>query len=499
MEIRFQTQGPEKWSGQCLLAPAFEDENLPEINPELDQACPWLTVAPALKDFHGKAGELVMLHGHPELAVPRVMAIGLGKRDEFSLNVLRTSLAHATRHARKCALGSLLLPEPILDRFPGGKERLLQESVYACLVALYRFTDLKTDKASLEPDPAWLAIGLNAPNDPAETAARRGERDALAVMHARDLDNLPGNLLYPESLALKASALAHERGLKCTVLTEEGLREAGLGCLLAVGQGSAHPPRLIILEHAPLGHEQDKPMILIGKGVTFDSGGLCLKPSEGMWQMKCDMSGAGAVMSALGAFAEEQTPRRIIGILACAENMPDGGAYRPGDVVTAANGESVEVINTDAEGRLALCDAIAYAQQQWTPLLLLDIATLTGACAVALGPELAGLFCEDKALVAQIMARGPITGENYWPLPLWAPYAEQLKSEIADIRHTAKREGGAITAALFLKHFVRKGELWAHLDIASVDWSDGKSPLCPAGASGFGVRTLLELGRGGLE
>ncbi|WP_301098067.1 M17 family metallopeptidase, partial [uncultured Desulfovibrio sp.] len=191
--------------------------------------------------------------------------------------------------------------------------------------------------------------------------------------------------------------------------------------------------------------------------------------------------------------------RRVVGLLACAENMPDGGAYRPGDVLTAANGDSVEVINTDAEGRLALCDALAWAQKRWTPAAIVDIATLTGACAVALGTGLAGLFCDDDGLAERLAAAGATGGEHFWRLPLWRPYADQLKSEVADIRHTAGREGGAITAALFLRHFVREGELWAHLDIAGVDWNAKATPLCPEGASGFGARTLLELARGGIQ
>ena len=253
------------------------------------------------------------------------------------------------------------------------------------------------------------------------------------------------------------------------------------------------------LEHAPKGHEQDKPLILVGKGITFDSGGISLKPAANMQQMKCDMTGAAAVLAAIAALAEEDAPRRVIGLLACAENMPDGKATRPGDVVRAASGDTVEITNTDAEGRLVLCDALAYAQKHWTPAAMVDIATLTGACAVALGTELAGLFCDDADLAERISAAGGVGGENYWPLPLWQPYAEQLKSEVADICHTGPREGGAINAALFLKHFVREGVRWAHLDIAGVDWNAKKTPLCPVGASGFGARTLLELARGGVQ
>lgn len=500
MEIRFQNLGPEKWSAECLLAPVFQGASVLEENPELDVVCPWLAIAPALRDFKGSAEEISVLYGHPDLQVPRLVLVGLGKLEDFSLEVLRKAIAKAIRRIRSGGIKSIVLPAPVLGRLPGGQNRLIQESVFAALLGLYRFTELKTDQADLAPDPDWLAVGfgVNAAPDDGQAAARRGERDAQAVMRARDLDNLPGNHLYPETLALKVSMQAHEYGLNCSILAEEELREQGLGCLLAVGQGSSHPPRLIVLEHAPEGHEQEKPLVFIGKGITFDSGGLCLKPPANMGQMKCDMSGAAAVFSALLTLAEEKTGRRIIGLLPCAENMPDGGAFRPGDVFTCASGESVEVLNTDAEGRLALCDALAYAQREWTPLAIVDIATLTGACAVALGNELAGLFCDDRSLREKMLAWGAVCGENLWPLPLWQPYAEKLKSEVADIKNTGPREGGAISAALFLGHFVRNDLPWAHMDIAGVDWSDGKNPLCPEGATGFGVRTLLELGRGGL-
>ena len=501
MEVRFENLGPEHWKGDVMLALACEGEDLLLQNPELDKAAPWLAVAPALRDFKPKEGALALLHGHPELAVPRVLALGLGKREEASPERLRKAIASGVQHCRRLGLRSILLPEPQLARLPGGRERLVEECVCAALLALYRFDALKKPPQDEPPAPEWLALGFDGQSVPdgSQAAARRGENAAWAVGLARDLANMPGNLLSPALLAGRAAELAEECGLSCTVLDEDGLAREGLDCLRAVGQGSSRPPRLAVLEYAPTGHEQEKPLILVGKGITFDSGGLCLKPAANMNQMKCDMSGAAAVLAALAALAREGAPRRVIGLLACAENMPDGGAFLPGDVFTAANGDSVEIVNTDAEGRLALCDALAWAQKQWTPAAIIDIATLTGACAVALGTGLAGLFCDDEDLAERINAAGAAVGENYWRLPLWQPYAEQLKSEVADIKHTAGREGGAITAALFLRHFLHEGELWAHLDIAGVDWNARTTPLCPEGASGFGARTLLELARGGIS
>lgn len=499
METKFQNLEVDGWKAQAMLAFFCEKENFPTENQLLDQICPWLAVAPALRDFKAKKGDICVFHGHPDLPVPRVVAIGLGSRAALKPETIWTGVAEAARTCRNLGLESLLLPEPFLAGFPGGRERLLEDCARSLHLGLYRFEKFKTDKKELPANPAWLAIGLNNDSPPdAMEAVMRGESGAKAVILARDLDNMPGNRLYPEALALRASECAQEHGFGCVILDEEALLKAGLGCLLAVGQGSTHPPRLIVLEHAAAGHENDKPLILVGKGITFDSGGLCLKPAANMNRMKCDMSGAASALAVIDAAARENTPHRIISILACAENMPDGGAYRPGDILTCANGETVEVVNTDAEGRLALCDALVYAQKNWTPLAIIDIATLTGACAVALGEGLAGLFCDDANLSERIRAYGAACGENYWQLPLWNAYEDKLKSNVADICHTATREGGAIMAALFLRHFIHPGELWAHLDIAGVDWTSKSTPTCPEGASGFGTLTLLALARGGL-
>lgn len=500
MDIRFQNLGPEHWKGEVLLALACQGENLPAECPALDKAVPWLTVAPGMRDFKGKSGEFALLHGHPELPVPRVLAVGLGPREKVDMQGIRKALAAAVQRCRAQGYASLLLPEPVLSRLPGGRERLVEECVCAALLALHRSDALKKPDAEEPAPPQWLALGFDGEHvpDAAHAAARRGENTAWAVALARDLAAMPPNLLSPDHLARRAQDLAREKGFSCTVLDEKDMEDLGMGCLLAVGRGSACPPRLVVLEHAPRGHEQDKPLILVGKGVTFDSGGISIKPAANMHQMKADMSGAAAVLAAVAALAQEDAPRRVIGLLACAENMPGGRAARPGDVVRAANGDSVEIRNTDAEGRLALCDALIHAQKTWTPSAVVDIATLTGACAVALGPQLAGLFCRDQDLTERIRSAGGACGENFWPLPLWQPYAEDLKSEVADICHIGPREGGAINAALFLAHFVQEGVRWAHLDIAGVDWAAKGSPLAPAGPTGFGARTLLELARGGV-
>lgn len=499
MEIKYLVAG--SWRAQAMLAFAFEGERpcIPEA--VLKDVCPWLEKSPPLADFSGKINEVCVAYGEPDSAIPRIIMLGLGSREKMSLDVLRKAVATGAQKARGLGLRSLLLPEAAFADLPGGRARLLEESVCAIILGLYSFHQFKTTQEN-DPDAlAELIIGLENESllESAQIAARRGAVSGQAVCLGRDLDNTPGNRLYPEALALRASNLAEEHGFKCAVLDDNALREAGMGCMLAVGQGSTHPPRLIVLEYAPSGQEQEKPLLLVGKGITFDSGGICLKPAANMFQMKCDMSGAAAVLAVIDALAREGHHARVIALLACAENMPDGGAFRPGDVVESVNGDTVEIINTDAEGRLVLCDALAYAQKKWLPRAIVDIATLTGACAVALGNGLAGLFCDDDELCSRICGFGQAVGENFWRLPLWSPYEEELQSKIADISHTASREGGAITAALFLKHFVHPGQLWAHMDIAGVDWNAKANPLCPEGASGFGIRALLELCRGGIS
>lgn len=496
MEIRFQAHGPAKWAAEAMIVPALEGRNPTKEYKWLDELCPWLAIAPAMRDFSGKEDEIAVIYGHPDLAIPRVILAGLGNSEELDIGRIRAAIARAMRKARSLGLKSVLVPEPSLAEIAGGRQRLVEECVYAAILGLYRYVKFKKDEG--DPDPEWMALGFEGEiPEGMLKAARRGELAGEAVCACRDLCNMPPNLLGPGEMAVKAREMADTCGIKCRALDEAALAEAGLGCLLAVGKGSSRPPRLIALEYAPEHHDNDKPLVLIGKGVTFDSGGICLKPAANMFQMKGDMSGAAAVLCALWAAAREGVARHVVGILACAENMPDGGAMRPGDVVYAGDGQSVEIVNTDAEGRLCLADALVFAQKEWNPRVMIDIATLTGACAVALGTQVAGLFCEDENLAGKLAACGKVGGENFWRLPLYQPYLRELQGGVADLRNAGPREGGAITAALFLGSFVHGGELWAHLDIAGVDWNGKDTPLCPEGASGFGCRTLLELCRGG--
>ena len=503
MELRFQAGGPESWSADAVIVFLSEDEKLEKAYPELLDAAPWMSIAPGMRDFHGKKGEMGLLYGPPAHPLSRAVVVGLGKLDALTyaetLEELRKGAGAAALRCRELGVDTLALPVSGLARFNADVERTIEEIVCAAMLGLWRNKAFKS-KEPEDADPRGLALlfcDANVPDFP-RLAARRGETHAEAVILARNLANTPANSLTPEDMAEEARKLARRHDMNCEVLEREDIVSLGMGAFAAVAAGSVNDPRLIILEHAPAGHADEAPLIVVGKGITFDTGGICLKPAANMHAMKGDMSGAAAVLATLVACAGDELPRRVVGIMACAENMPGGNAMRPGDVVRAASGDTVEIQNTDAEGRLALCDALDYAQKQWTPAAVVDIATLTGACAVALGTQVAGLFCDDDALAEHIRAAGAVGGENYWPLPLWKGYEDNLKSEVADICHMGPREGGAIHAALFLKHFVREGVRWAHLDIAGVDWATKKTALCPVGSTGFGARTLLELARGGV-
>ncbi len=500
MDIRFQAGGPSAWKGQVMLTFACKDEDPSSICPEIGEASPWFTIAPGLRDFNGDKGQMATFYGHPDQAIPRVIALGLGKREKFTLEEFRKCIGAAIKHCRSLGAESVLIPVPALATLPADKTRLVEEAICASFLGLYRFMSLRKPKPDHKNDPLWLALGFaeSSVPDTEHKAARRGEHAASGVCLARDLANSPPNIMTPKALAKAAQDVAKKHGMQYTALNVKELEKVNCNALLAVGQGSTNPPCLAIIEHAPKGHENDKPIIFVGKGLTFDSGGISIKPAANMHTMKSDMSGAAAIVGAMHAAGEDNIERRIIAVLACAENMPGGKAMRPGDVVKSHSGKTVEILNTDAEGRLVLCDALSYVQEQWDAEYIVDIATLTGACAIALGQEIAGLFSDDVALSEEICSIGAVTGDNYWPLPLWDNYNAGLQSNVADLAHLGPREGGAIHAALFLKNFIKDDVRWAHLDIAGADWAFKGTNLSPVGAIGFGVRSLLELMRSGV-
>jgi leucyl aminopeptidase len=445
----------------------------------------------AIRDerFRAKAGQTLVLPTQDRLPATRLALVGMGKRASFGPAALRTFAARAAHLAQSTSAERLALAPlepPGRAATPLVSAELLAAGV---LLGTYRFDkylseEKRTPQALTEVE---LLLGT-APSPELATAITRGERLAAATARARDLVNEPAGYLTPTRLAENARALGVEQGMEVTVLGPEECRQKGMGLFLAVAQGSVEEPRFIHLAWKPVGAK--KRVVLIGKGVTFDSGGLSLKPNDAMLDMKTDMAGAATVISAIGLAASERLPVEVHALAACTENMISGRAYKLGDVLRSKAGKTVEINNTDAEGRLTLADAISYGLDL-KPDVLIDFATLTGACIVALGPHTAGVMSPDEALVAAWLEAARAAGEDMWRLPLTERLVDQLKSEVADMKNTGERWGGALTAGLFLKEFV--GDVpWVHVDLAGPATADKEFGDVSKGGTGFGVATAFE-------
>jgi len=457
-------------------------------------------------DFTGRFLETAILYPKGVRA-RRVILVGLGSRATLDASRVRQAAAQADRRARELGAGTLVTVALGAEGSGGGLEpaSAAQATAEGAVLGHYRHTPYRRD-----PGPGPLRRIEVLERDPgiARTlapAVARGGRWAAAACLARDLANTPGQDLTPDGLAARAREIGREAGARVDVLGVPQLERLGMGALLAVGRGSVHPPRFIVLDRAPRrprtgsaaegvrprrGARAADTVVVIGKGVTFDTGGISLKPRENMHRMKYDMSGAAAVLGMVSALPSLDLPFRLVGLIPSAENMPGGRALKPGDVVRAMDGTTIEVTNTDAEGRLLLADALGYARR-FDPTAVVDLATLTGAIAIALGHLAAGLFTGDDALAAELMTAADRSGERLWRMPLWDDYAPEMRSDTADLVNSGSREGGACLAAIFLKQFARDLP-WAHLDIAGTAWATTDRPHEPKGATGFGVRLLLE-------
>lgn len=493
MKISLSDFGPRTERPDALIVFIFKDELARAFPCSLTNGLPWLEDSPGWLDFKGAKGDCAVFYGPADALAARVIAFGLGEKEKFNLETLRCAAGSALRKVRSMRLKRAAYLYANLLSMGSDTESLLEEALLGGSLGLYTCDKYRAKNPEAFEVAELTILGGGQMPEPWRASVHRAESTAAGIYLTRDLANAPSNLLTPKGMEAEARALAQRYGFSCSVLDEDALRAAGMGAFVSVLQGSAEGGRLIILEHAPKGLEKQTPLVFIGKGITFDTGGISIKPAAGMHRMKSDMAGAAAVVGALEAIGREKTPRRIIGMLACAENMPDGKASRPGDVVTCLNGKTVEITNTDAEGRLVLCDSIVYAQKHFKPEIIVDIATLTGACVVALGEHVAGLFTEDEALEKIIRANGERSGDKFWPLPLWDSYFEAMKSEVADMVNAGAREGGATNAGVFLKQFVEPKVRWAHLDIAGPAFLSAETPVRIPGATGFGVRTLLEL------
>jgi len=439
--------------------------------------------------FQGKPGDCLVYNAGGAIKASRVILTGIGKPDKLVDETIRRASATAALAARNTACANVSYTVPVEIGIAG--ERLAQLIIEGAMLATYRFLKFKTKEDETQPKKRIKSISLLTQSSAGmKSAIDRAKLYVDATLFARDLVNEPANTLNPEVLANIAKAVAEESGLEFRVLEVPELETLGAGAILGVGCGSKVPPRLIQLSYR-CGKKNAKRTALVGKGITFDSGGLSLKPSKSMETMKCDMAGAAAVLCAMKAMPKIAPDQDVIGILCAAENMPSGSAIRPGDVLKAMNGKSIEIINTDAEGRLVLADGLSWAvREQATEII--DLATLTGACVVGLGPYVAGMMGNDQGLMNRLLEAGKSTGENFWQLPIPDEYDFMVKSDIADMKNLAPTsEAGAIQGALLLREFIGDAK-WVHLDIAGPAWYDKDFFYIPKNGSGFGVRTLLE-------
>ncbi len=471
MEFGVWTRGLPTLSVECLVVGVFEEAELGAPARTVDAACGGrLKKLLARGDFAGRAGETLLLADLPGLKASHVLLTGLGARKQWQRKAWRKAWASAVGALNRTRIASCAVA---LDR---PDTRQLDDYYLGRAVAeiagtvLYRVNDLKTGRKPPPPALRKILAGPVRKAPPAERGLTHGAAVAAAMNVQRDLANLPANVCTPTYLAEEARALAKRHGLSIKVLDEAAIRREKMGCLLAVSQGSHQAPRFIVLEYQGTKKEQ-APLVLVGKGVTFDSGGISLKDPPGMDEMKFDMSGAAAVIATLTLAAQLRLPLHVVGLAAAVENMPGGKAVKPGDIATSASGQTVEILNTDAEGRLILADALHYARR-FRPAAVIDVATLTGACVIALGHHHSGVLGNDEGLVRELLEAGRRADDRCWQLPLTEEYAEQLKSNFADFANVGGRDGGAITAATFLAKFTQ-GLAWAHLDVAGTAYQSG--------------------------
>jgi leucyl aminopeptidase len=474
----------------AIVVPLFEGEMKEGPFGALDAASKGaLARAAATANFTGKKDQTLDLIAPAGLDNNRVLIVGAGKRSEFNtlgaeaLGGLAAAKLLATREKSAAAALYGLHSEKV------GADEAAAHFAQAFLLRAYRFDRYRT-KLEKDKVPQLAKLAVHTPSTKAKTLFVDLQHVAEGVRFTRDLVSEPPNVLYPESFAKRCAGL-QELGVKVTVLGVKEMKRLGMGALLGVGQGSARESRLVALEWKG-GAAGKAPVAVVGKGVCFDSGGISIKPAAGMEDMKWDMGGAGAVAGLMKALALRKAKVNVVGVLGLVENMPDGNAQRPSDVVKSMSGQTIEIINTDAEGRLVLADAIWWTVETYKPAAVVDLATLTGAILIALASEYAGLFTKHDDLAATLLKAGAATGEPLWRMPLDKAHDEVLKSDIADMKNTGPREGGSSNAAAFIARFVKAGVPWAHLDIAGKAWTTKDLPVVPKGATGYGVRLLNE-------
>jgi leucyl aminopeptidase len=486
MEFTVDTTSPEKVRTGILVVGAFADGSLPPSSRKIDEASKGkLSATTKRGDLGEKPGSTLVLHDLPGVKADRVLLMNLGKRDAFDDRAFREALKGAAKVLADGVAKDAAVAFADIE-LPGRSQAWRMQQASSLLAdGAYRF-DAPRAKTATKVRGARKIVLLTSEkvNDKLKNAVRRGQAIAEGLALAKDLGNLPGNVCHPSYLADTARALAKDLKFDVEVLEREDMKRLGMGAALSVGQASSQPCKFIVMHYR--GGGKTKPIVLVGKGITFDTGGISLKPGANMDEMKFDMCGAASVFGAMKTAARLGLPINLVGIISAHENMPGGNASRPGDVVTSMSGQTIEILNTDAEGRLALADSLTYAER-FNPDCVIDIATLTGACVIALGNITSGLFANDDELADQLLASGNDTGDRAWRLPMFDEYQDQLKSNFADMSNLGGRPAGSVTAACFLKRFADKFK-WAHLDIAGTNAVSGDAK----GATGRPVPLLTD-------
>ena len=492
MKILVQKGNLAEAKSQAVILTFFEDQKkLAGAALQIDQKCGGL-ISELIKnrDFEAKQSQISVIYTRGVLPAKRIAILGLGKSSEVDLEKIRGAFAKVMQHLRSMNIreAATSIDWKMISET---KEKIVQAVIEGALLGLYQYNPYKTVGREDIKDIEKLSIICEVKDYVRiEKEVQKAQIIAGAVYFVRDLVSAPSNEMTPSIMAKKAQQLGKRKNLVCKVLDKKRMKELGMNSLLGVASGSNEKPQFIIMEYSG-GKKSEAPIVLIGKGLTFDSGGISIKPSEKMDEMKTDMSGGAAVMGVVMATSELKLPLNIVGLIPAAENMPSGTAYKPGDILKSYSGKTIEVINTDAEGRLILADALSYASK-YKPAAIIDIATLTGACIIALGDDVIGMLGTNDKLKGEISRAAKATGELVWELPLWECYSELIKSDIADYKNSGGRAAGTITAAAFLSKFV--GDFpWVHLDIAGPAWTAKDRTYIPKGASGVTVRLLVEL------
>lgn len=488
MEFSAKTADVVTLASRCLVVGMFKAKK-PELTAagkRLDKAAKrQLSTMLGRGDLDGAAGGAQMLYDPPGVKAERVLLLGLGPKDDFTASAARSAARAAARFINRRGIPSadLCLLEATYDQ--ADSRRRARNLVEAMEEALYRFDHTKSANHESVKLKRVSVLCDRAQRAGVARGLKEGAAIARGVALARDYANLPGNICTPSFLAAQARRLGKRPGIRTTILNEAQMKKHKMGALLSVSRGSREPAKLIVMEYRG-GKRGAAPVVLVGKGLTFDAGGISLKPAAAMDEMKYDMCGGAGVFGALQAAAELGLKLNLVGIVPSSENLPDGAANKPGDIVTSMSGTTIEILNTDAEGRLILCDALTYAER-FKPAVVVDIATLTGACVIALGEHASGLFSDCDALAEALLAAGEASGDRAWRMPVWDEYGKQLDSKFADLANIGGRNAGAVTAACFLKCFTAKYD-WAHLDIAGTAWASGAKK----GATGRPVPLLVE-------